>query len=205
MFKAERETFKKVKYKIQGSSQEKVEFEKALEKLLYEYDTSNWENRFVVGGALEVLFCALLNSLGFYCRWINEARFDLQIEDVKFSLKSNFTGSGNIRLINVLSEEKVSWKEATLFFISELGICYADPCMKLETKMKGDALVIDTSQIKSFVQELQDWLIEIKIPRKPKRNTALKTASFDVAKAILLEMNSQYLLKNLPSLKEDEL
>lgn len=205
MFKAEREIFKQVKIKIQWSSQKKTEFEKAREKRLYEYDTSNWENRFVVGGALEVLFCALLNSLGFHCRWIREARFDLKVEDVKFSLKSNFTGSGDIRLINVLGEEEVSWNEATLFFISDLGICYADPSMELETKMKGDALVIDTSQIKSFVQKRPDWFIEVKIPRKPKRNSTLKTASFDVAKAILLEMKSQYLLKNLPSLKEDEL
>ncbi|MGC8843893.1 MAG: hypothetical protein ACP5QS_08130 [bacterium] len=49
---------------------ERTEFEKAIEKLLNEYDTADWENRFVVGGAMEVLFCALVNSLGFSSKWL---------------------------------------------------------------------------------------------------------------------------------------
>lgn len=104
-------------------------------RLAYDYDTANWENRFVVGGALEILFCALLNSIGYKCRWIKEARYDIEINGIKFSMKSNFTGTGDII---------VDWEEPTLFFISDVGICYADPEMGLETRHTHDALVINT-------------------------------------------------------------
>lgn len=84
-----------------------AEFEKAVEKLITEYDTANWENRFVVGGALEILFCALLNSVGFKCKWLKETRYDIEINGIKYSMKSNFTGAGDIRLINILGNEIV--------------------------------------------------------------------------------------------------
>lgn len=175
-----------------------VEFEKAVEKLVTEYDTANWENRFVVGGALEVLFCALLNSTGFRCKWLKETRYDVEINGIKFSMKSNFTGTGDIRLINILGDEVVEWEEPTLFFISDLGICYADPTMGLPTKHTSDALVIRTKDIKTLVNEDDRWILHIKIPRKLKNSTKIKTASYDVAKSILEEINSKYLKKHLP-------
>lgn len=42
---------------------------------------------FVVGGALEVLFCALLGSIGFEYKWLKEAGYDIEINGIKFSLK----------------------------------------------------------------------------------------------------------------------
>jgi len=175
-----------------------AEFEKAVERLVMEYDTANWENRFVVGGALEVLFCALLNSMGFRCKWLKEARYDIEINTVKFSMKSNFTGAGDIRLINILGDEIVEWEEPTLFFISDLGICYADPGMGLPTKRTGDALIIRTRDIKSMLEKDDRWLLPVKIPRKPRNSKKIKTASYDVAKSILDEINSKYLRKHLP-------
>ncbi len=175
-----------------------TEFEKAVERLVMEYDTANWENRFVVGGALEVLFCALLNSMGFRCKWLKEARYDIEINTVKFSMKSNFTGAGDIRLINILGDEIVKWEEPTLFFISDLGICYADPGMGLPTKRTGDALIIRTRDIKSMLEKDDRWLLPVKIPRKPRNSKKIKTASYDVAKSILDEINSKYLRKHLP-------
>ena len=174
------------------------EFEMAIEKLVIEYDTANWENRFVVGGALEVLFCALINSIGFKCKWLKETRYDIEINGVKFSMKSNFTGTGDIRLINILGDEMVEWEEPTLFFISNLGICYADPIMGMPTKHTKDALVIRTEDIKSMVEEEDKWVLHVKIPRKPKNSKKIKTASYDVAKSILEEMKSKYLRKHLP-------
>ncbi|MEO0147276.1 MAG: hypothetical protein ABIL23_01700 [candidate division WOR-3 bacterium] len=158
-------------------------------RLAYDYDTANWENRFVVGGALEILFCALLNSIGYKCRWIKEARYDIEINGIKFSMKSNFTGTGDII---------VDWEEPTLFFISDVGICYADPEMGLETRHTHDALVINTRQIKELIKRNDIWLIPIEIPKKPKSSVKIKTASYDVAKAILEEINSKHLRQNLP-------
>ncbi len=201
MYEGSRKLFLDIK-KIIESGKVKLqisEFERAIEKLVTEYDTANWENRFVVGGALEVLFCALLNSLGFKCKWLREARYDIEINGIKFSMKSNFTGAGDIRLINILGDETVEWEEPTLFFISNLGICYADPIMGLPTRHTRDALVIKTSDIKSMIED--KWILNVKIPRKPKSSKKIKTASYDVAKSILEELSSKYLRKHLPEIQ----
>ena len=173
------------------------EFEKAIEKLIIEYNTANWENRFVVGGALEVLFCAFLNSIGFKTKWLKEARYDIEINGIKYSMKSNFTGRGDIRLINILGDEKVKWEEPTLFFISGVGICYADPLMNLSTKHTSDALIIRTKDIKSMIKKDEKWLICIKIPKKRKNSDEIRIASYDVAKSILEEIKSKHLRKYL--------
>lgn len=173
------------------------EFEKALGKLISEYNTANWENRFVVGGALEVLFCALLNSCGFKGELVKEARYDIKIDGILFSLKSNFTSAGDIRLINILGDERVIWEEPTIFFISETGICYADPQMGLNTKHPKDALTINTREIKSLIEKNKKWHIPILIPRKPKNPEAINIASYDVAKSVLEKIGSKYLIKFL--------
>lgn len=202
MFKEARDIFKKIKKKIGNKryKQHVLEFEKALQKLVIEYDTANWENRFVVGGALEVLFCALLKSMKFKCKWLKEARYDIEVDGVNFSMKSNFTGSGDIRLINILGNEKVKWDEPTLFFISNLGICYADPQIPLQTKHTSDALVINVKEIKKLVSQDEQWLVNISIPRKPRNPNKIKTASYDVAKSILEEINSKCLKSHLPEI-----
>jgi hypothetical protein len=84
-------------------------------------------------------------------------------------------------------------KEPTLFFISEIGICYADPQMGIATKHTNDALVVETKEIKKMVENNEEWVIPIHIPTKPKK-------SYDVAKSILEEINSQHLKKYLISL-----
>ncbi|MEO0195421.1 MAG: hypothetical protein ABIL67_00015 [candidate division WOR-3 bacterium] len=190
-FKGARKVFKKIRRDlIDDKYLENIrEFQTALQKLVSEYDTTNWENRFVVGGALEVLFCALLNSIGYRCKWLKEARYDIEINGIKFSMKSNFTGTGDII---------VDWEEPTLFFISDVGICYADPEMGLETRHTHDARVINVRQIKELIERNGSWLIPIVIPKKPKNSLRIKTASYDVAKSILEEINSKYLRQHLP-------
>ncbi len=200
MFEEARKIFKEIRddLKIDKYRENVREFQIALQKLVSEYDTANWENRFVVGGALEVLFCALLNSIGYKCKWLKEARYDIEINGIKFSMKSNFTGTGNIRLINILGDEIVDWEEPTLFFISDVGICYADPEMGLETRHTGDASVINVKQIKELIEFDDNWLIPIKIPKKPKNSVKIKTASYDVAKSILEGIDSKLLRQHLP-------
>jgi len=202
IFDRARQIFKEVKNILESGDYKKnvFEFQKAIQKLISEYDTANWENRFVVGGALELLFCALLNSIGFMCKWLKEARYDIEVNSVRFSMKSNFTGSGDIRLINVLGDETVTWEEPTLFFISNIGICYADPEMEIKTKHTHDALVINVREIKEMIARSDDWLIPIEIPKKPKNSETVKTASYDVAKSILGEIKSQCLIYHFPEM-----
>jgi len=198
MYEEARDIYMRIKEKAKSSEfrDQVAEFENALENLITEYDTADWENRFVVGGVLEILFCALLNSMGFKCQWLKEARYDIEINGVKFSIKSNFTGSGDIRLINILGNKEAEWKEPTLFFISNFGICYVDPAMGLSTKQTNDALVTRTSDVTSVVKE--DDKLKVKIPRKPVRSKKIKTASYDVVKSILEEIKSKHLKEHLP-------
>lgn len=195
MFREARNVYQDIKRKMEDNryAQNVEEFKEALRKLITEYNTANWENRFVVGGALEVLFYALLRSMNFQCRWLHEARYDLEINGVNFSIKSSFTGTGDIRLINILGDERAVWNEPTLFFISELGICYADPDMGLSTRHTSDALVINIRELRNRIEDNDQWVIHVSIPRKPKNSNIIKTASRDVAKSILEEINSQFL------------
>jgi hypothetical protein len=202
LFKESRYLFKEIKEKIESSKNNPniIEFEKAIQKLVNEYNTANRENRFIVGGALEILFCALLKSLNFQCKWLKEARYDIEVNGIKFSLKSNFTGSGDIRLVNILGDERAIWEEPTLFFVSGIGICYADPSMNLETKHTSDALTINLKSLKNLFENNKDLVISISIPRKPQNSEAIKIASYDVVKSILEEINSQYLKPHLPEI-----
>jgi len=197
LFNKARVIFKEIKKRIKDERYKPnlLEFQKSIQKLIEEYNTANWENRFVVGGALEILFCVFLRSLKFQCKWLKEERYDIEVEGVKFSLKSNFVGSGDIRLINILGNKRAIWEEPTLFFISGIGICYADPQMELKTKHTRDALVIEIEELKNLLKKTDEWLIPISIPRKPKNSKKIKTASYDVAKGILEEINSKYLMK----------
>ena len=67
--------------------------------------------------------------------------------------------------------------------------------MEIATKHTSDALVIETKEIKKMIENNKEWVIPILIPLKPKNSKEIKTASYDVAKAILEEIKSQYLKK----------
>lgn len=192
-----REKFKEIKERLADNKNILAikEFEEALKRLVEEYDTSDWENRFVVGGVLEILFSALLNACGFKSKRLQEIRYDIEIDSIKFSIKSNFTGSGDIRLINILGFTEAKWEEPTLFFISEVGIIYADQKMGLKTKKTSDALTINTQELKNFIEKNDEWLIKISIPKKQEKPERIKKASFDVCQSILQEINSKILKK----------
>ncbi len=197
-FKEHRKIFKRIRDALKDESNRKYreEFEKALERLVESYDTRNHENRFVVGGALEVLFCALLKALGFECVWLREKRYDLQIDGRKFSLKGSFTRRrGTVHLINVLGDGEVKWDEPTLFFVGGYGVFYADPCMPLSPERKKDALTV---KVRDVLEVSKDWKIDLKVPLKPEGTAHIRTASYDVAKSVLEQIGSTLLRKHLP-------
>ncbi|NPA79523.1 MAG: hypothetical protein GXO29_00525 [Thermotogae bacterium] len=196
-FKEHREVFKRVREALEDerNGRYREEFERALDLLVKSYDTRNHENRFVVGGAVEVLFCALLRALGFRCEWLRERRFDLRIDGRSFSIKSNFTGRGTLRLINVMGDGRVEWGEPTLFFIGGRGVFYADPCMDVRVKRESDALTIRAEEI---FKAGGIWRINLKVPVKPKSSTRIRTASYDVARSVLEQIGSILLREHLP-------
>jgi len=182
----------KKKLESENFKENVIEFEKALEKLIEEYDTAVRENRFIVGGVIETLFCALLNSVGFKSELLEEERYDIKVNGEKFSLKSNFTGKGDIRLINILGTGTAEWREPTIFFISGFGVCYADPEMGIPTKTVKDAVTINVDNIKRYLYGHNEWLINIRVPFKSK-SVVTKKRSYDVAKFILKEIGSKHL------------
>ena len=61
----EREIFERLKTNC--SADARHEYELAINTLLSRYNTTIYENRFVVGGAVEVFTCALLRSVEIEC------------------------------------------------------------------------------------------------------------------------------------------
>ncbi|MEM0333642.1 MAG: hypothetical protein QXX30_04270 [Candidatus Aenigmatarchaeota archaeon] len=203
MYETERKIFTTVRKRILAEIGSPVidEFEKAIRKLIFEYNTTLHENRFIVGGSLEIIFCSLLISLGFNALWLKERRFDISIDGSKFSLKSNLSGNGDIRLINVLGNEVAEWREPTIFFIGGRGIFYADPEMEIRTYSTGDATILKLKDLLEFNKRTSEWFINIKIPKKLKaKKNKIRTASYDVVKSILNEENCEILFKNLPEI-----
>ncbi len=200
-FGEHRRWFSDFKRKLKENEDIRSEFIKAIGELIREYDTALYENRFVVGGAIEHIFVALVRSLGFYAQHLGttKKRGDLKIEDLVFSLKTSFTGRGEIRLINKLGQDvDISWDEPTIFIISGLGIIYADPeLLRGEIIDKGDALTLNVEKIQNLAFNYPRFFVEIQIPRKPTEIESLHTASFDVAVVILKKIGSKRLINYL--------
>ncbi len=76
--------------------------------------------------------------------------------------------------MNILGDERAVWEEPTLFFISSMGICYADPSMNLKTKHTSDALTIKLKDLKNLFENNRGLVISISIPRKPRISEAIK-------------------------------
>ena len=64
-FSQYRKWFKNFKMGFEKNEEVADEFVRAVSELVADYDTAIYENRFVVGGAVEHIFVALLRSLGF--------------------------------------------------------------------------------------------------------------------------------------------
>ncbi len=177
------------------------EFENALTKLITDYNTTVYANRFIVGDAVEILLCALIRAVGMKCEISNQERTDLYIQIPNgpggmFSVKSNFTGSGAIRLINVMgSSEETTWSEPTIFLIAGKGIYYADPYMSVSVKRTGDAITVNIKDIGKVKDEFK--FTNIRIPEKPDNPRSAMSPAYDVVKSILGSIKSKKLIRNV--------
>jgi len=204
VYKAAQKTFADIKTAYPEHPSASQELEKALATLVGTYDTAIHENRFVVGGATEMLLCAWLRALGFQCKPRSALRTDLVIEDIAFSVKANYAHSSSVRLINVLGEsEGATWEEPTFVLIGGEGLFYIDPSLpslQEALRRRPDVLEIRTNAILELANT--DWYLPLQVPRKPKKTeTVSRVASQDVAWAVLETIHSQTLREHFPKLE----
>ncbi|RME13013.1 MAG: hypothetical protein D6802_02630 [Ardenticatenia bacterium] len=191
--------FRQLRERAVENQEATQEFESALTTLVETYNTAIHENRFVVGGATEVLLCAWIKALGFACEWRSEIRTDLWINEVPFSVKANFARSSTIRLINVLgASPNAEWNTPLLALLAEEGLFYADPTLVEREAIvrKADVLEVKTRSIRQL--RAQGWCISIDVPRKPDTGAPSQVASYDVARAVLEKIASQVLAAHFP-------
>ena len=115
------------------SDEAKSEYETAIALVQQRFNTTIYENRFVVGGAIEVFTCALLRSVGIDCTLYadSETAGDLLLpNNKKLSVKSRLTGKQTmITLMNKQGGGPRPWNTATLFVIADVGIVFGAPDM----------------------------------------------------------------------------
>ena len=189
------------------------DFEKAVARLHAQFDTRIMENRFVVGGVLEIILGAAFRACGVQVlhRGATATSWDLIFENEKggYSVKSVFR-STTTRLINVQGRQPSvkDWNIATLFLIPE-GIVYADPELpwwqeniSQVIKVHPDALQISLSSIRRFVRECPEWFIEYNLfVHQIHREERIpgRTLSSQLAAQILMEIGG-VLFQNFPPL-----
>lgn len=170
------------------------------------YDIRIFENRFIIGGTVEYLFTALLNSFGFYTRNEGHMTFGTDIAvgvkynsrkvqdymESKFSLKYS-SGKNNIIISNTIGGKPREWTEPTIFIIRDYKIFYADPLLVkdvlgtygiVETK-SGSNVVFPFKLIKNFVESVKNEYVIDYNYRCIKRFFQKRVVSYDVAKGIL--------------------
>lgn len=200
-YTAERRAFDRLKADCPHDA--KREYELAIRTLPRRYNTTIYENRFVVGGAVEAFMCALLRSAGLDCTlYGSQARGGdiLLPNDRKISVKGTFRGVTGIRLLNRMGEGERKWTTATLFVVSGVGIAFGAPdtVESAHIESVGDAIVLKKDGLQRIVDNPEN-VFAMDIDDKPPTETtglSLK-ASTAVARQILLDTSSAVLRQML--------
>ena len=204
-YQVERQFFAAFKRAVEAEERQIAlrEYEQAIANVISEYNTAIYENRFVVGGVVEVLLLALIRSAGIGAMpcGSEETGGDILLPSGELiSVKANFTGTGSLRLINKQGGGNRPWTVPTLFVLAGLGILYGDPSMAQSGDLEdtNDAIQIKRKALVRWGDDLKN-LIQLDIPRKPKASTAgeSKKASDAIARDILRQLNLQTLLSQL--------
>ena len=214
-FEIERQGFAQFKHHFVAHTQLQTEVARAVRALYERYDTAIRENRFVVGGALEIILGATLRACGLPVRHrgTEVVDWDLLFEDATagYSIKS-LPRSSSTRLVNVMNRTVTPdlWRAATLFVLPE-GIVYADPDLPWWRERlhdhavlvpRSDALVVKRRAIRAFASEHPQWIVSwdnpFALPVQDERR-GVRTASYDVATTILKD-ESPSLFLHLPHL-----
>lgn len=203
VFVAERRVFDRLKSDC--STESKHEYELAVDTLVERYNTTIYENRFIVGGAVEVFTYALLRSVGINCTLYSEQTKSGDIllpNDKKLSIKSSFKGVASIRLLNKQGSGDRVWNTATLFVVAGVGMIFGAPDMVAPDAVKdvSDAVVLKRAALQNLIDNPLN-VIEMEIFQKPPTEMTgfSHKASTAVAKQILFETQSKSLLNAITS------
>ena len=172
----------------------RAEFEFAIRELVYEYSTSNRENRFVVGGATEILLAASMRACGIGSRELGHGSDGADILTTasalssRFSVKATFTrGWSGVRLVNFQGQGSVSaWTDATIFISPRSNILFGHPdhpILRAGLSHSGDALTLSGAALREHAEANPSLQIRADIPENPR--TGKRVASADVALSIL--------------------
>lgn len=171
------------------------EFLRALGLLISEYDTSIRENRFLVGGVTEIILAATMRCVGIenaQARGLELDGEDIVVGGCRISVKASFTGRRDaIRLINALGDaDQRAWQTPTIFVLAARGIGYADPVLLPgAVRSSRDALVLSRKPLDDLHDAQPRWFLRCEVPAKPQNPPRRRTASEDVAPAILNRQN----------------
>lgn len=171
-----REIFRQFKAGLEENCDLRSEVLTALELLLSERSTSFYENRFISGGAAEHIIAAAMRCVGLSdVRTVGfeETRVDLLVEEQGFSVKSSFTGSNSIALINVQGDsEEVEWTTPTILVLGvglSRGIGYIDPEL-----VPGDAIshgrdqiTVNRTPVNVLFRGQPEYLLRCEVPVNP--------------------------------------
>lgn len=206
-FNEERNCFNHLKSSLDNKT--KTEYELGVNNLINRYNTAIYENRFTVGGVVEVFTLALLRSTGIKIDDCGSEAHggDLILPTGKmFSVKSSFTTSGGVILINTRGDSGTKWSTATLFILSNVGIVYGDPSMVSDDDLKRnrDNLEIRRATLKRFAQDMPN-VVPMNIDLKPSTDmVALSSkASHLIARELMKELKLDSLRNRVSELEQD--
>ena len=201
----EQRVFNRLKKDCSVAAQQ--EFERAIATLLERYNTTIHENRFVVGGAVEVFTYALLRTVGIDCTLYGSQSRSGDIllpNDRKLSVKGTFVGGPtNIKLMNKQGGGYRQWDTATLFVVSNVGIVFGAPDMVDEQYVRDtdDGMELKKAGLVDLIADPAN-VMPMEIERKPPTEMTgfSHKASTAVARQILFEMKSESLLRAFPDM-----
>ncbi len=190
MYEQERSAFAQMKHVLETKQELKADFEDCLSNLLSRFATKIRENRFIVGGALEMFLTALLLACGIDAEDVGttDERVDIRIRgNGGFSVKGHFSRTGDIRLINTLGTSGYArWDSATIFVLYNLGIGYADPeLLPNQARTVADAIVIRSRAVREFLTANPQYLIALSVPAPLQEESRSELVSRVVAREIL--------------------
>lgn len=145
----------------------------AVNGVIGAYNTTVRENRFTVGGAVEVFTVALMRSVGIDAHHYaaQESSGDILLPgNVTLSVKGTHTKTySKIGLINKQGEGARTWSTATIFVRSGVGLVYGDPEMFPAEAIsdKGDQLGLLGRFLRGHIENNPDLIIPMQIDYKP--------------------------------------
>jgi len=171
------------------------EFENALKSLIYQYSTTDYENRFVTGAAVELLVKCLLELAFINVDAVGGETpgIDLASKDLRVSVKAQFGSFSDVRLRNIMGSTDTipkntvgEWTEATIMLLPGVGLVYGDPESRALTNglyWAKDALILSKKAILDHIQLNPNFVRTLKVPRND--GIVRKVASTSVVATLL--------------------